>query len=150
MNYNLQLLLLMLTTSYHFISSIKEKKSLPAPGKIFEINGARLHLYSKGKGNPTIVIDHSLGGIDGYFLIEEISKLTKVCIYDRAGYGWSHPSVKPRTSQEIVNQLDKLLFDRITLQRVKKSFYSHNHWITMAREIWNLDKSARYLIFICR
>lgn len=34
-------------------------------------------------------------------------------------------------------------FDRTTLPRVKKSFYSHNHWITMAREIWNLDKSAR-------
>lgn len=36
-------------------------------------------------------------------------------------------------------------FDRLTLNRVKKSFYSHHHWITMAREIWNLNKSARQL-----
>jgi pimeloyl-ACP methyl ester carboxylesterase len=229
--------LLLITTSYHFLASVKEKKSLPAPGKIININNYRLHLYSQGQGKPTLIIDHSLGGIDGYFLIEEIAKITNVCIYDRAGYGWSKPSFKPRHSREIVQDLDLFLtkanieppfilvgdsfgtynvrlyahqfpekvvgivltdglheaemldmpplitilkifflsgfimatigsclgiirllgnlklfelikpelskFDRIILKRVKKSFYSHNHWITMAREIWNLNESAR-------
>ncbi|MEL6787441.1 MAG: hypothetical protein AAFO76_08545, partial [Cyanobacteria bacterium J06607_15] len=46
------------------------------------------HLWVKGKGKPTVVLDHSLGGIEGYFLIEAIAKLTRVCIYDRPGYGW--------------------------------------------------------------
>jgi pimeloyl-ACP methyl ester carboxylesterase len=69
-------------------------------------------LYTKGEGGEgklTVIIDHSLGGIDGYFLIEEIAKITRVCIYDRAGYGWSDQSPKPRCSQEIVRELDQLL-----------------------------------------
>ncbi len=28
-------------------------------------------------------------------------------------------------------------------ETIKKSFYYHNHWITMIRELWNLDKSGR-------
>ena len=42
-------------------------------------------------------------------MIEELSKLGQVCIYDRAGYGWSDPSPYPRTSHQIVEELDKLL-----------------------------------------
>ncbi len=35
--------------------------------------------------------------------------MTRVCIYDRAGYGWSDCNSKPRTSEEIVSELDNLL-----------------------------------------
>ncbi|NJO94533.1 MAG: alpha/beta hydrolase, partial [Hydrococcus sp. RM1_1_31] len=64
---------------------------------------------SKGQGQITVIIDHSLGGLDGYFLIDEIAKLTRVCIYDRAGYGWSDSSPKQRCSEEIVQELNTLL-----------------------------------------
>ncbi|MEM0979821.1 MAG: alpha/beta hydrolase, partial [Cyanobacteria bacterium P01_H01_bin.58] len=50
-----------------------------------------------------------LGGIEGALLIDELSKLTRVCVYDRAGYGWSEHSPHPRTSQQIVQELDMLL-----------------------------------------
>ncbi len=69
----------------------------------------RLHFCLAGEASPTIIIDHSLGGIEGYFLIEELSQLARVCIYDRAGYGWSDPSPYPRTSYQIVRELDQLL-----------------------------------------
>ena len=36
-------------------------------------------------------------------------------------------------------------FDLKQRQRVKCSFYSHNHWLTMARELINLDRSGRQL-----
>ena len=184
-----------------------------------------------------MVLDHSLGGIEGYFLIDAIAQLTRVCIYDRPGYGWSDPSPKPRCSSEIVRELDLLLtkaaieppyilvgnsfgsynvrlyarqfpekvagiiltdglhesgmlnlplsiiavkylfisgfmmsilgsllgivrligtlglFELIKPEieqfsveqrsRVKRSFYHHNHWITMARELLNLNRSSR-------
>ena len=103
-----QLLLLIATTLYHAIASYLEDRQ-PPPGQLIDLGNHRLHLYVAGKGSPTIVLDHSLGGLDGYFLIEELSKLARVCIYDRAGYAWSDRSPFPRTSDQIVTELDTLL-----------------------------------------
>ncbi|MBD0361868.1 MAG: alpha/beta hydrolase, partial [Coleofasciculus sp. C3-bin4] len=105
----INLLFLLTTTSYHIIATSIENRRLKPSGQLIDIGGYKLHLYSKGQGNPTVVIDHSLGGLDGYFLVEEIAKLTRVCIYDRAGYGWSDSSSKPRSSKHIVQELDALL-----------------------------------------
>ena len=66
-----------------------ERKSIPMPGESICLGDRQLHLWVKGKGETTVILDHSLGGIEGYFLIESIAKLTRVCIYDRPGYGWS-------------------------------------------------------------
>ncbi|NES19272.1 MAG: alpha/beta hydrolase [Symploca sp. SIO3E6] len=103
-------LFLFTTTIYHIIITWIENRRYQPPGQMINLDGYQLHLYSKGEGNPTVVIEHSLGGIDGYFLIEEIAKITRVCIYDRAGYGWSQMSPKPRCSSEIVKELDTLLY----------------------------------------
>jgi pimeloyl-ACP methyl ester carboxylesterase len=104
-----QLLFLTCTTVYHFIASSQEKFSIKPLGKLIDVGGHKLHLYCAGEGNITVVLDHSLGGIEGYLLIEELAKITKVCIYDRAGYGWSQSSFKSRTSEQIVKELHLLL-----------------------------------------
>lgn len=100
--------LLVATTLYQAIASWLEDRQ-PPPGRLVDVGQYRLHLYIAGEASPTIVLDHSLGGIEGYFLIEELSKLARVCIYDRAGYGWSDHSPYPRTSDQIVKELDILL-----------------------------------------
>lgn len=101
-------LLLVATTLYQAIACYLEDRKSP-PGKLVDVGGYRLHLYVAGEGSSTVVLDHSLGGLDGYFLIEKLAKLTRVCIYDRAGYGWSDRSPHPRTSEQIVRELDTLL-----------------------------------------
>ena len=53
--------ILILTAIFHWVQSAREK-ILP-PGKLFNINGKKIHLYTKGKGNVTVILDHSLGGI---------------------------------------------------------------------------------------
>ncbi|MBW4616664.1 MAG: alpha/beta hydrolase [Desmonostoc vinosum HA7617-LM4] len=78
-------------------------------GKLIDLGSHKLHLYCAGEGNITIVLDHSLGGIEGYFLVEELAKITRVCIYDRAGYGCSESNYQPRTSEQIVKELHNLL-----------------------------------------
>ncbi|MGL5080567.1 MAG: alpha/beta fold hydrolase [Microcoleaceae cyanobacterium] len=108
---DIRVFLLGITTLYQTIACYFEDRVSP-PGQRFDIGGYSLHLYSKGNSDPThptIVLDHSLGGIEGYFLIEELAQLGRVCIYDRAGYGWSDRSPYPRTSQQIVLELDALL-----------------------------------------
>ena len=100
--------LLLVLMAYQAIASWWEDRQ-PAPGKLIDVGQCRLHLYVKGEASPTIVIDHSLGGVEGYLLIDELSKLAQVCICDRAGYGWSDRSPHPRTSEQIVKELDALL-----------------------------------------
>jgi pimeloyl-ACP methyl ester carboxylesterase len=105
---SIRILLLAATTLYQAIVSWLEDRQ-PLPGQLFDVGGYRLHLYVLGEASPTIVLDHSLGGVEGYFLVEKLSKLARVCIYDRAGYGWSDHSPYPRTSQQIAQELDRLL-----------------------------------------
>jgi hypothetical protein len=82
---------------------------LATPGQLIDVGKYRLHLYVAREASPTIVLDSSLGGVEGYFLIEKLSKLTRVCISDRAGYDWSDHSPYLRTSHQIVKELDILL-----------------------------------------
>ncbi len=109
---SIEILVLCATTLYQAIAGWLEDRT-PPPGKRFNVGGFHLHLYtlgdSVGEADPTIVLDHSLGGVEGYLLIEALAKLGRVCIYDRAGYGWSDHSPHPRTSDQIVTELDALL-----------------------------------------
>lgn len=105
---SIQVLLLIATTLYQAISVLLEDRQ-PLPGQLIDVGGYRLHLCVKGIAKPTIVLEHSLGGVEGYFLIEKLALLARVCIYDRAGYGWSDHSPHPRTSHQIVKELDALL-----------------------------------------
>ncbi len=105
---SIRILLLLISTFYQAIATGLEDRQLP-PGQMIDLGQYKLHLYVVGKGSPTIIIDHSLGGVEGYFLKEKLSKLAQVCIYDRAGYGWSDSSPHPRNSQQIVKELDTLL-----------------------------------------
>jgi pimeloyl-ACP methyl ester carboxylesterase len=110
---SIRIILLIATTLYQAIASWLEDRQLLhrqlLPGQLVDVGGYRLHLYVAGEASPTIVLDHSLGGVEGYFLIEELAELARVCIYDRAGYGWSDYSPHPRTSEQIAKELDSLL-----------------------------------------
>lgn len=101
-------LILVVTTIYQTIATWIEEQQSP-PGELIDVGGYKLHLYTIGDARPTVILDHSLGGIEGYLLIEDIAKLARVCIYDRAGYGWSNISPYKRSSEQIIKELDTLL-----------------------------------------
>jgi hypothetical protein len=105
---SLRALLLIATTLYQASACwLEDQQALP--GQRIDVGGLRLHLWVEGQGSPTIVLDHSLGGVEGYLLMEELAQLTRACIYGRAGYGWSDQSRQPRSSKVIVEELDLLL-----------------------------------------
>lgn len=81
------------------------------PGELVDVDGHAMHLFCTGDGSPTVVLDTGLGDASVNFwpLQETISEFTRVCTYDRAGYGWSEPGPEPRTSQQIVDELAALL-----------------------------------------
>lgn len=100
--------LLLLTTLYQIIACLREQQQKP-PGQRIDVGGYALHLYVVGEGASTIVLDHSLGGVEGYLLMQKLAPLGRVITWDRAGYGWSDHSPHPRTSGHIVKELQTAL-----------------------------------------
>ncbi len=81
------------------------------PGQRVDIGGYRLHIYCLGKGSPTVVFDSGIGGfsLEWARVQKALSKESRVCAYDRAGYGWSDRSPYPRTTDIITSELHRLL-----------------------------------------
>ena len=83
----------------------------PPPGRLVDVGGYRLHIYCQGHGSPTVIMDSGLGGssLEWEPVQQRISKYTRACWYDRAGYGWSDPGPSPRDSEQITSELRTLL-----------------------------------------
>jgi pimeloyl-ACP methyl ester carboxylesterase len=100
-----------LTTVYNTIAVRYYESIYKAPGKLYDVEGYRMHLYCTGDGSPTIVLNTGLGaGALWWGKVQpELSKTTRVCSYDRTGMGWSEPRPAPQDADQIAIQLHTLL-----------------------------------------
>jgi len=82
----------------------------PPPGQLIDIGGHRLHLSATGQG-PVVVFDAALGGssISWTLVVPHVTPFARVCVYDRAGFGWSDAGPMPRTAGRIADELRALL-----------------------------------------
>ncbi len=80
-------------------------------GELVAINERRLWIACRGEGTPTVVMDAGVNsGSQVWALVwPTIGTSTRVCVYDRAGLGYSDPILHPRTSQEVGGDLHELL-----------------------------------------
>lgn len=85
-----------------------EQKKYPAIGKLVEVDGKSMHVYTKGEGDNTIVLLSGLGtaapALDFEPLINELAKNNKVVVVESFGYGWSDITNKARTVENIVEE----------------------------------------------
>src|SRR5918998_5487258 len=81
------------------------------PGKMVDVGGYRLHINCAGRGNPTVVLIAGSGdfSFDWGLVQPDVSRLTRVCAYDRAGIAWSDPGPTPRTMRQEAHELRLLL-----------------------------------------
>jgi pimeloyl-ACP methyl ester carboxylesterase len=84
---------------------------VPPPGRLIDMGGYHLHIHCEGTGSPAVILDAGLGDWSTHWTeVQNLLKAdTRVCSYDRAGYGWSDPGPRPRDSQRIVTELHSLL-----------------------------------------
>ncbi len=82
-----------------------------APGKLVNLGGHQLHVLCSGTGKPTVVVETGLGdfSFDWTLVQRDVSRFTRICTYDRAGYAWSDPGPKPRTFAQINLELHDAL-----------------------------------------
>ena len=99
---------------YQSIASAVDASSYPAPGRLIDVGGYRLHLSCTGTarpGSPTVILEAGLGDTSLVWSKVQpgVASFTRVCSYDRAGLGWSDTSPLPRTAGRIVTELHTLL-----------------------------------------
>jgi len=80
------------------------------PQQLVDIGGRRLNLYCLGHGSPTIIL---VGGLAASTFTwrkvhAELARTTRVCAYDRAGYGFSDSGPLPRDTRHLADDLAAL------------------------------------------
>lgn len=90
-----------------------ERDKVKAKGVMVEVDGKKMHVYSEGKGEKTIVMLSGLGtiapSIDFKPLIEEFKNDYRVVLVETFGYGFSDKTDKERSAENIVNEIREAL-----------------------------------------
>ena len=81
----------------------------PPPGRMIGVNGRQVYVRCAGEGSPTVILQAGHISLTWMSVFSKISELTRVCTYDRPGYGWSEPASSPRTAETMVQELRMLL-----------------------------------------
>ncbi len=85
--------------------------ALKPTSSLVDVGGFRLHLRCQGEGSPVVVLDTGIGETYRTWgsVMEEVSRETRVCGYDRAGYGESEAGPMPRSARQVNTELATLL-----------------------------------------
>lgn len=99
---------------YQYLGTKWDEMRNPPPGEMVDVGGYKLHLNTQGEappGVPTVIIESGIWDCSqSWQLVQaDLAKVTRVCTYDRAGYGWSEAGPGPRTFDRMVKELKTLL-----------------------------------------
>ena len=85
--------------------------SVPPTGRMISVDGRQVHLYCTGTGAPTVILETGKGGgsVHWAWIQRDVAKVSRVCSYDRPGYGWSDPTEAPMDAVNTSRQLYALL-----------------------------------------
>jgi pimeloyl-ACP methyl ester carboxylesterase len=96
---------------YQTASAEADRERFPAPGNLIDVGGFKMHIHCMGEGSPTVILETLAGGTSSYWgwVQPEVAEKTRVCVYDRAGRGWSEPDPELMTLARTIRNLHSLL-----------------------------------------
>jgi pimeloyl-ACP methyl ester carboxylesterase len=105
------LLLASIGGAYETVSEAVDPTDNPITSELIDVGGHSLHLRCSGSGSPTVILEPGAGEMSaGLAWIEPaVADDTTVCVYDRAGRGWSEAADAPQDAAEIATDLHTLL-----------------------------------------
>ncbi len=108
------ILLLLCITGVSALNTVKIWSFHPhesTPGEINLVDGHMMHINCTGSGSPTLVLESGWGSSWQIWIKVQaaLSKTTRVCSYDRPGYGYSDAQPDPRDADHIAIELHSLL-----------------------------------------
>ena len=101
-------ILLITSLVNHTFQLRKEAKKYPPPGNVVEVNGKKLHVYSEGDGETTLVFMPGHGTsnptLDFKPLWMRMIDDYRIAVVEKSGYGWSETSNSPRDIDTLVEE----------------------------------------------
>jgi pimeloyl-ACP methyl ester carboxylesterase len=96
---------------YETVREAMDANAYPMPGQLIDVGGHRLHLSCTGSGTPTVVLEPGGGEMSSNlgWITPAGARDTRVCVYDRAGRGWSDPAGTAQDGTQIATDLHTLL-----------------------------------------
>jgi alpha-beta hydrolase superfamily lysophospholipase len=100
-----------LGSGYETVSESVNAGAHPVEGQLIDVGGHRLYLSCTGSGSPTVVLEPGAGlkSTDLALITPVIARDTRVCVYDRAGRGWSEPTSTRQDGADTAAALHTLL-----------------------------------------
>jgi pimeloyl-ACP methyl ester carboxylesterase len=97
--------------AYQTIQAWIDRRTDMAPGQLIDVGGHSLHLNCGGSGTPAVILESGLGETAAYWagISTAVARDTKVCVYDRAGRGWSDSLSAPQDGVAVARDLHILL-----------------------------------------
>ena len=104
------LVLFALGGTYQAIGRVTES-SVAMSGELVDVGAYRLHLECTGTGAPTVILEAGGGASAPTFgsIAPDVARHTTVCVYDRAGKGWSDAAPTAPDGAQIATDLHTLL-----------------------------------------
>jgi pimeloyl-ACP methyl ester carboxylesterase len=96
---------------YETVAEAADASAHPMAGQLIDVGGHSLHLSCTGSGSPTVVLEPGVGEMsaDSGWIVPAVTRDTRVCVYDRAGRGWSQPAATTQDGTQIATDLHTLL-----------------------------------------
>jgi pimeloyl-ACP methyl ester carboxylesterase len=96
---------------YETVREAMDATAYPMAGQLIDVGGHSLHLKCTGSGSPTVVLEPGGGEMSSNlgWITPAVARDTRVCVYDRAGRGWSEPADTPQDGNQIATDLHTLL-----------------------------------------
>jgi len=96
---------------YQTVATENDAEAFPPPGRLVAVPGGELHIFCTGAGVPTVVLDHDVASNSAEWALIQprIAEVTRVCAYDRAGFGWSRMADGARDAGQSAADLAALL-----------------------------------------
>lgn len=97
--------------AYETVHEAVDARTYAMPGQLIDVGGHELHVNCTGSGSPTVVLEPGAGGSSSVFgwIAPVVARDTRVCVYDRAGRGWSEPADSPQDAAQIAADLRTVL-----------------------------------------
>ena len=111
LGFTLAIGLVVLGVFYQKLGQARDFERYPPPGDLINVNGVQLHLHCAGSGGPTVVVEagHGNSSVEWTDIQEAASAFARICLYDRAGLGWSAFDASAPTREHVAVTLRELL-----------------------------------------